>query len=619
MPFMLNCQAVSKAIGAQPLFDSITFTISRGERLALIGANGSGKTTLLRILCGLDTPDSGKVALAGHVHLGYLAQSNRFADEATVAEVVDENLNGLGLDETQRYNRVHAMLSRAEFPDPECRVRTLSGGWRKRLAISRVLARRPDILVMDEPTNHLDLEGIIWLEKLLGSSLPESPSAFLLVSHDRLFLENMTNRTMEISPAYPDGFLRVEGNYSEFLEKKEAFLAGQQQRELRLSNRFRRETEWLRRGPKARSTKAKYRIDDACRLQEELKRVQARNRTQGKVRIDFEATNRKTKKLLEGRSLTKAYGDRTLFAGLDLVLSPGRRLGLLGQNGCGKSTLMQILADAGKDNGLAPDSGSLRIAEGVRIESFAQDRSRLDLAATLRRALAPEGESVVYRDQPLHVVSWARKFLFKAEQLDTPVGNLSGGEQARIFIADLMRRPADILLLDEPTNDLDIASLQVLEDSLLEFAGAVVLVTHDRFLLDRVCDRILGFDGCGQVSYFADYEQCFAALNEQRKQQRRNSGRQKKAKKKNTMKTGRLSYLDQREYDGIEETILAAEAEETELQRLTAAPDTATDPGRLQECWQKMEKVQQKIEHLYRRWEELEAKKNSSSGPGLES
>ncbi|NOX79690.1 MAG: ABC-F family ATP-binding cassette domain-containing protein [Deltaproteobacteria bacterium] len=616
MPFMLNCQAVSKAIGAQPLFDSITFTITKGERLALIGANGSGKTTLLRILCGLDTPDSGKVALAGHVHLGYLAQSNRFAGEATVAEVIDENLDGLGLDETQRYNRVHAMLSRAEFPDPECRVHTLSGGWCKRLAISRVLARRPDILVMDEPTNHLDLEGILWLEKLLGSSLPESPSAFLLVSHDRLFLENMTNRTMEISPAYPDGFLRVEGKYSEFLEKKEAFLAGQQQRELRLSNRFRRETEWLSRGPKARSTKAKYRIDDASRLQEELKRVQARNRAQGKVRIDFDATNRKTKKLLEGRGLAKAYGDRTLFSGLDLVLSPGRRLGLLGQNGCGKSTLMQILADAGKDNGLAPDSGSLRIAEGVRIESFAQDRSRLDLTATLRRALSPEGESVIYRDQSLHVVSWARKFLFKAEQLDTPVGNLSGGEQARIFIADLMRRPADILLLDEPTNDLDIASLQVLEDSLLEFPGAVVLVTHDRFLLDRVCDRILGFDGCGRVEYFADYEQCFAALNEQRKQQRRDSGRQKKAKKKNTMKTGRLSYMDQREYDGIEETILAAETEQSELQRLTAAPDTATNPDRLQECWQKMEEVQQKIEHLYLRWEELEAKKNSGSGQG---
>ncbi len=616
MPFMLNCQAVSKAIGAQPLFDAITFTISRGERLALIGANGSGKTTLLRILCGLDTPDRGKVALTGHVHLGYLAQSNRFAGEATVAEVIDENLNGLDLDETQRYNRVHAMLSRAEFPDPECRVRTLSGGWRKRLAISRVLARRPDILVMDEPTNYLDLEGILWLEKLLGSSLPESPSAFLLVSHDRLFLENMTNRIMEISPAYPAGFLRVEGSYSEFLEKKDAFLAGQQQRELRLSNRFRRETEWLRRGPKARSTKAKCRIDDACRLQEELKRVQGRNRAQGKVRIDFDATNRKTKKLLEGLRLAKAYGDHTLFSGLDLVLSPGRRLGLMGKNGCGKSTLMKILAGAGKDNGLAPDAGSLRIAEGIRIESFAQNRSRLDLSVPLRRALSPAGESVLYRNQSLHVVSWAGKFLFKAEQLDTPVGNLSGGEQARIFIADLMRRPADILLLDEPTNDLDIASLQVLEDSLLEFPGAVVLVTHDRFLMDRVCDQVLGFDGCGQTSYFADYEQYLEALDEQRQQQRQNSGRQKKTKKKNTMKPGRLSYLDQREYDGIEETILAAEAEQNELQRLTENPDTATNPDSLQECWQKMAEVQRKIEHLYLRWEELEAKKNSGAGQG---
>jgi len=610
---MLNCQAVSKAIGAQSLFDSISFTISKGERLGLIGANGTGKSTLLRILCGLETPDSGRVILAGQTHIGYLAQSDRFDDEATVADVLFGNMNGLHLDETEQYNRVHAMLSRAEFSDPDCPVHTLSGGWRKRLAISRTLVRRPDILVMDEPTNHLDLEGILWLEKLLGSSLPERPAAFLLVSHDRLFLENMTNRTIEISPAYPGGFLRVEGRYSKFLNTKETFLAGQQQREIRLSNRLRRETEWLRRGPKARSTKAKYRVDDAYRLQDELKKVRNRNRTEGRVEIDFDTTDRKTKKLLEGRGLGKSYGGRTLFADLDLVLSPGRRLGLLGKNGCGKSTLMYILAGAGRSLGLTPDSGSLKTADGVKIVSFNQDRQQLDLTATLRRALAPEGDSVLYRDQSMHVVSWAKKFLFKAEQLDTPVANLSGGEQARILIAGLMGQPADILLLDEPTNDLDIPSLRVLEESLLEFPGAVVLVTHDRFLLDRVCDQILGFDGNGHVAFFADYRQWIEAMIKPQSQPHAKQKHREKQAGKNNRKHGKLSYMDQREYDGMEEKILAAEAKQDVLQHTMELPETSTDPDKLQECWRKLENVQHTIDELYQRWEELEALKNSSA------
>jgi ATP-binding cassette subfamily F protein uup len=617
MDLLLNCRAVSKSIGPRLLFDAVSFTVNRGERLGIIGANGTGKTTLLRLLSGLDTPDSGKVTLTGNIRTGYLAQSDTFPDHETAAGVLYHHLRDLGLDDAEQYSRAHSLLSRAEFADPDCVVKTLSGGWRKRLSICRALVRRPDILLMDEPTNHLDLQGILWLEKLLGSSFPESPAACILVSHDRVFLENLTSRTIEISPMYPAGFFAVEGNYALFQQRKEEFLEQQEEHETRLANRSRRETEWLRRGPKARSTKAKYRIDEAHRLHCELARIQKRNRIKKKIQIDFTATDRKTKKLLEARTLAKSFDGRVLFSDLDIILTPGRRIGLLGPNGSGKSTLMHILAGSSDPVGMRPDSGSITIAEGVNIVSFSQNREQLDLSATLRQALAPEGETIVYRDQPLHIVTWAGKFLFTVDQLDTPVGNLSGGEQAKILIADLMRQPADILLLDEPTNDLDIPSLQVLEESLLEFPGSVVLVTHDRYLMDRVCDRVLGFDGRGGTDFFADYQQWIASLKADEKgpgKRADSTKQQEKGKRKRKKEKGRLSYMDQREYDSMEEKILQAEEEEQLLTRRMEHPEITSDPKKLHECWEQLENVRTTIHQLYQRWEELENKKE---GKGL--
>ena len=611
MSLLLNCQELSKTIGPRPLFTSVSFTVHQGDRLGIIGANGTGKTTLLRILCGLDTADSGRLTLSSTIRAGYLPQDDRLPEQATAIQVLLESLRGLRLDETEKYNRAQAMLSRAEFASDETPVRTLSGGWRKRLAICAALVRQPDLLVMDEPTNHLDLEGILWLEKLITSTFPGSPAAVVMVSHDRLFLENTASRIMELSPLYPEGCLLVDGNYSEFLRRQELFLAQQLEQEQRLANKVRRETEWLQRGPKARTTKAKYRIDEAQRLQEEHTRVRMRNQVRREVEIDFDFTGRKTRKLLEARNIGKAYGERTLFAGLDLILTPGQRLGLLGQNGSGKSTLMQILAAAGLPEGPAPDHGTLRVAEGVRTVYFAQDRGTLNLTATLRQELSPEGDSVLYRGQPLHVATWAQKFLFRPDQLDTPVANLSGGEQARILIAGLMRQPADILLLDEPTNDLDIPSLQVLEESLLDFPGALVLVTHDRYLLNRVCNRVLGFVGAGRVTYFASFDQWRAALRQEEPKPEKIAPPPEPREKKKA--AGRLSYLDQREYDAMEEAISQAEAEEQTIQEAMTRPEVAADPVRAHDCWQRLEAVRQEIDRLYQRWEELEAKKAGGS------
>lgn len=609
MANLISCKNLAKSYGAQTLFKNISLVVDSGEKIGVIGPNGSGKSTLLKIICGLEEADAGQIVCQKFVRLSYLAQEDVFAEEKSVTAnlmlaLIDENL-----EEIAKYNRVHALLSRAEFPDSEAMVKNLSGGWRKRLSICRAMLFSPDVLVMDEPTNHLDIEGILWLEKMLSSGL--APSAYLLVSHDRHFLENCTNRIIELSSLYPDGTLQIEGSYSQFLEKREEFLAGQIEEEERLANRARREIEWLRRGPKARATKAKYRIDEAHKLTGELAEVKARNRSISKVQIDFEATGRKTRKLLEATGLTKAYGGQVLFSGVDIVLTPGSRLGLLGRNGCGKSTLMKIIAGAAGNAEVVSDAGVLKTAENVKIVTFDQNRAAIDPSVTLRRALAPEGDAVVYCGRSLHVASWAKKFLFRPDQLETPVGQLSGGEQARILIAGLMRQPADILLLDEPTNDLDIASLDVLEASLLEFPGALVLVTHDRFLLDRVCDRLLGFGGRNGVIYYADYEQWLEDLPDpSKKEEFREKNGSKGGKNADQGKTkGRLSYMDQREYDRIEGDITDGESLVAELEETMERPDIVADSVKLADCWQKLEAARAEVDRLYRRWDELEAKK----------
>ncbi|MEN8198708.1 MAG: ABC-F family ATP-binding cassette domain-containing protein [Thermodesulfobacteriota bacterium] len=614
MSNLLTCQNLGKSFGAQRLFENINLVVNDGDRIGLIGPNGSGKSTLLKIICQRLEADEGRIVYRKYMRSAYLAQSDLFQEEASVEENLQMALTSLDIDEAERCNRVQALLSRAEFPDPSIPVTRLSGGWRKRLSICCSLVVDPDLLVMDEPTNHLDMEGVIWLEKMLSGNLPESPKGFLLVSHDRCFLENTVNRVVEISAVYPEGSLQVEGNYSRFLQMRSEFLQQQEQLEDRLANKMRREAEWLSRGPKARATKARYRIDEAHKLQGRLSEVKNRNRSLKQLRIDFDSTGRKTKKLLEASGISKGYGDRSLFAELDFVLSPGSRLGLLGRNGCGKSTLMQIIAASVIANGLRPDSGQILTAPDVRIVSFDQKREGIDPTITLRRALAPDGDSILFRDRSLHVVSWAQRFLFRPDQLETPVGQLSGGEQARILIAELMRQQADILLLDEPTNDLDIPSLDVLEESLQDFPGALVLVTHDRFLLDSVCDQVLGFDGEGGVAFYSDYQQWLAHLQRKEKKESplpKGSPASAPPPKVKTKKAGRLSYMDQREYEQIEGKITAAEERQEALQALLDSPETAGDPGQLESVWADLQQVKEEVDGLYARWDELEEKKVS--------
>lgn len=604
MGFLLSCQSVSRSFGGRPLFTDITLGIDDGERVGLIGPNGAGKSTLLRIMAGLEQADTGAVSARRNLRVAYAPQSDAFDPGATAFTTLREALDGLALDEDERERRAALLLSRLGAPDPHQPVEALSGGWRKRLAIAREMAREPDLLLLDEPTNHLDLEGILWLER----SLRAAPCGVVFVSHDRRFLESVATRIVELSRAYPEGFLSVRGAYSRFLEERARLLQSQAHAEVALDARVRREIEWLRRGAQARTTKAQARIDQARQIMGDLSELRERNAQDRSAAIDFVATGRKTRELVHARGIGARAGGRRLFGDLDLILSPGSRLGVVGPNGSGKSTLLRVLVGEQQ-----PDAGVVTRAPGLRTTYYDQARAPLDPGVSLRDMLSPGGDTVVFRGRPMHVAAWARRFLFAADQLERPVGTLSGGEQARVLLARLMLQPADLLVLDEPTNDLDIPTLEVLEETLADFPGALVMVTHDRYLLDRVCDRLLALDGVGGWSMPADcaqWERQAAAPSESLGSARGASSKPAEASAR--PRPVRLSTAERRELATIEADILAAEAAVAELERHLADPAVGSDAVRLRECWEALPGARERVEQLYARWQELEEKQQSA-------
>jgi ABC transport system ATP-binding/permease protein len=592
MGILLSVSGIRKSYGARTLFENLSLSIADGDRAGLIGPNGSGKTTLLKILAVREAADAGERALRKLTKVAYVPQDSFFEPEETVGSVLRAAMEGLPLLDEEKAACTQMMLGRAGFDTFSTPASALSGGWRKRLAIAAALVMSPDLLLLDEPTNHLDLEGILWLEKSI-----QTVNACLVVTHDRYFLENVATRMVEVNPVYPQNTFQVTGNYSEFLERREEFLEAQTKQQRSLATKVRREVEWLRRGPKARTGKSRARIDAAGQLIEELAAVTTRNRTLT-AKIDFTETDRRTKRLIEAEGIGKSLGGRTLFQNLNLTLSPGIRVGLMGANGSGKTTLLKILAGE-----LAPDEGTIRRADRLRIVSFAQDRgAHLDPDLSLRCTLCPEGDSVIFRGRPIHVAGWAKRFLFRDDQMETPIARLSGGERARVMIARLMLAPADVLLLDEPTNDLDIPTLEVLEESLLDFAGAIVVVSHDRYLLDRVSTIVIGLDQ-GQGGVFADYSQWESSRNAPAPG--KSAVTETPAPLRDAPKR-KLSYLEQREWDGMEARILQAEqqlsARQLELQ------EAASGGKGVAEAYEKVREAQGLIEDLYARWAELEIK-----------
>lgn len=603
MATLLNGQGLTKSYGATPLFREIGFVVNENDRIGLIGPNGSGKSTLLSILAGEVEPDAGEVARRKLTRLSYVPQVSEFAPGLSVRDAVQASLRQARVPENEHEGRIAEVLGRTGFTDFDVAAAALSGGWKKRLSIALALVQNPDVLLLDEPTNHLDLAGIEWLEGLLIGA----PFASVVVSHDRYFLENMALQVVELNRQYPDGLLRVQGNYSQFLEKKEEFLESQAKRQEALENRVKREVEWLRRGPKARTTKSKARIDTAQAMIGELKDMKGRAQS-ATAGIDFNATDRQSKRLVEWNEVSYAIGGRTLFDKLSFPLTAGMRVGLVGPNGSGKTTLLRLLRGE-----ITPDAGEIKLAHQLRVVYFDQTRV-LDEKVTLRRALAPDSDSVVYQDRVIHVASWASRFLFTSEQLNQPVERLSGGERARVLIAKLMLQPADLLLLDEPTNDLDIPTLEILEESLLEYPGALMLVTHDRYMLDRVSTVVLGLDGSGKTERFADYAQWEQWYESRDQAASKLPAEEKKAANKPAAEAApakrKLSYLDARDYATIEDRIAETEELVAVKKLQLELPEVVTDATRLQMALADLDRDQETLNTLYERWAELEARLN---------
>lgn len=600
----INCDSISKSFGTHRLFEKISVGIYQGDKIGIIGPNGSGKSTFLKILSGKESADEGIVAIKRNLKIAYVPQISSYPSKSLSAilhEILkaDEPL----LADYEADIRINTILSKIGFLDVEQNAQTLSGGWKKRLDIAKELVRNPDLLLLDEPTNHLDIEGIEWLEEFLK----RENITFMVISHDRYFLANISNRVLELNRQYPKGLFSATGNYEEFLIRREEFLSGQIQQQKSLSSKVRYEQEWLKKSPKARTTKATSRINQAEDLIDELAEIKSRNKVH-RTHIDFAATDRLTQKLLVAKNISKSIEGKELFSKLDLTFSPGMRLGIIGANGTGKSTLLKVFMGS-----LEADQGTIKLADGLRVVYFDQHRAKIPEHIRLREALATDGEYVNYRGQNIHVNSWCKKFLFSPDRLDLPVSQLSGGEKARIMIARLMLQPADILLLDEPTNDLDIPTLEVLEASLQEFPGAMALITHDRCMMDKICNVFVGLGVPGPTQLFADFRQWEDFKEAQKKPSNAESKKEKAAEKiaeKSEGSTKKLSYKEKYELEQIESKIQKTEDKIAEINAFIEGPEVATDGNLLSQKYLELGKLQQELEALYGRWQELEEKKS---------
>ena len=646
---LLVASDLSKSHGLRELFHGVSISVADGDRVGFIGPNGAGKSTLLRMLAGADEPDEGIVRTQRGAVIVYVPQRDDFDDGLTprmAATAAAMKAASVHSDHHEAEVLGSMILGKLGFPEARMDepVERLSGGWKKRLSIACGLAEAggtPDLLLLDEPTNHLDVEGIRWLEQFLSRASNDiRAGACVFITHDRAFLERVATRVVELSRAYPQGTLAAEGNYSEFLRRRGEFLEGQARAEAVLANEVRIDDAWLGRGAQARRTKAKGRIEDSAERREELGAIAERNAAAGAggARVDFTASGRRTRRLVHATGISKGFEGRTLFRDLDLELIPGDRLGLMGPNGSGKTTLLRILC-----GDLAADAGTVRFADPKpRIVVLRQQRTDIPPDTLLRDAICPHGDVVDFQGRPMHITAWSRRFLFKDAQLLQTIGTLSGGERARAHIAAMMLEPADILVLDEPTNDLDIPTLEVLEEAVESFPGAVLLVTHDRTMLKRLAKTIAVIGAPdASVSVVASLDQALASLEraERSVQERDRAARNaatstanaaNAANSNNAANTNnassaapaaqssaadtsgqrrRLNFKEQREFDGMEAAVEAAERAHALAEARVGEPGIAANHAKMAAACQALEVAQLAVTTLYARWQELESKR----------
>ncbi len=599
MAVIVSAYKIAKSFGVQTLFEDLSFSVESGQKIGLIGPNGAGKSTLLQIIARNQTPDHGDLSFSNQIRVGYLEQNPQFDKSAKLYESIIS-----GTDDPYEYENIliaQEMISRLELDqfDENTPLGELSGGWKKRAALARELVKKPNILLLDEPTNHLDLKSIMWLEDFLAK---QNQLASLMVTHDRLFLQNTCDFIFDLDRRNPDGLIKFSGSYSDFVDFKEAGLDAQRNLESAKKNTLRRETEWLRRGAKARQTKQKARIERAGDLNSEVQDLRERNSNK-KIQLDFGEVGRAPKKILEAKSISKDLGGRTLFENFSFVLGPKTRLGILGNNGCGKSTLIRTLL-----GDIQPDSGSVWLTDQMTISYFEQNKDTLNLEISVLKNICPDGDYVQVQGKPMYAKSYLSKFRFRNDQMDMPVKKLSGGEQSRLLIAKLMMNKDQVLVLDEPTNDLDIDTLNILESALKDFEGAIILVTHDRYFMDQVSNQILAFiEDSTELITFSSFLQWQDYQSQKKPAPSPSKAKPAESPAVSTKPKLKLSYKDQRDLEKMEENIQKAESKLSEIQSQLVLPENRSQFAKLAELTKALEAQQSEIETLYKRWQTLTA------------
>ena len=590
---ILNIEKVSKTYGEKELFNNISMGINSGDKIGLIGVNGTGKSTLLKIIAGVEEPDEGQVVKGKGIELAYLAQTPLYYDNENVLEYV---MRGKHADSQPKAKEI---LNKLGITNYGAMMNILSGGQKKRAALARTLVEPARLLILDEPTNHLDNDMVLWLEQFIKNFKGE----LIMVTHDRYFLDNVTNRIVELDKA---SLYSYDTNYSGFLELKTQREEMERATEAKRQNILRKELAWIRRGCQARSTKQQARIDRFEDMKEASKQARARF---DKQLMDMNSvSSRLGRKTVELHNICKSFGERTIIDDFTYIFLRDDRIGIVGDNGCGKSTLMKIIAGQ-----LEPDSGSVEVGETVRIGYFMQENEPLDDSLTVLEFVRSIGEYVTTADGKATASQMCEKFLFTPKQQWTPISKLSGGEKRRLYLLSVLMSAPNVLILDEPTNDLDIETLEILEEYLDGFAGIVITVSHDRYFLDRVVDRIFAFEAGGHLTQYeggyTDYrDKCVSSIynvvsnGTSDTSKSKAAGQVKKVYNSHEDKI-KFTYMEQKEYETIDDDIEKLETKVSELDDEIAK--NATSYSKLAELTKEKEDVERQLEEKMERWEYL--------------
>ena len=588
---LLRAASISLAFGSRTVFDGLELVIEEGERVGLIGVNGSGKSSLMKILAGAMPPDDGELQLQRGAKVTYLPQEPVFAARATV---MSELLAGGAPAHEGR-----ALLDRLGVKDWDRAVAELSGGTRKRVAVARALLTRPDLLMLDEPTNHLDADTVDWLEE----ELDRLQGALLLVTHDRYFLDDLVDRIVEIEPG--SGLVSYPGNYRAYVEQKATRQEEAEKNQHKRERWIAQEVAWLRQGVEARRTKSKARIQRAQTLMAEKGLQRAKT-----AALETAAAPRLGHTVLEARGVEKSFDNRKIIENIDLILQKGDRIGIVGKNGAGKTTFLRVLLGE-----LPADAGEVIVGKNTRIAYYDQQRAQLDPEWTVYESALGERIRDVRRSEDyvelgerrIALRDYLDDLLFPVPMQKMQVKALSGGERNRLLLARLFLQGANVLVLDEPTNDLDLVTLNVLEHLLLHFTGSVLLVTHDRYFLDKVATSILAFDSLGHaIRYPGNYE-TYVALRPPPKSAPAQVERPAAERRPAPRKPGKLSFKEQRELEAIESAIEQAEARKNAAETALGDPQTyAKDPLRIPLLQRELDQSASEVERLYTRWQELQ-------------